>query len=141
MSVPSPRHVALLVPYRWRGPEPVFFLQVRDDRAPVYPGRIGLFGGHVEPGETAAVAVVREAGEELSVGGAPFALTGHRHVCHHVEDGVIRDIYVVPVDEMFAAEVRVHEGEGGVWLTPQELMREPRVVDVYQSLLPGFVER
>ena len=42
-------------------------LQLRDDiDTIIYPGHWGLFGGHVEPGETPAEAVQRELEEEIS---------------------------------------------------------------------------
>lgn len=130
------RHVALFIPTRIHLGEPTFFLQLRDRAAPIYPNRIGLFGGHLEPGETPDQAVVREAAEELSVCGAPFALAGHHHVCRHEEPGSIRDIYLVRVDDAFAQGVQVHEGDGGVWLTADEIASEPRVVDLIRALLP-----
>jgi 8-oxo-dGTP diphosphatase len=44
-----------------------FLLQQRDDvPGIVYPGRISLFGGHREPGETFLQCVVREIHEETS---------------------------------------------------------------------------
>jgi 8-oxo-dGTP diphosphatase len=47
-------------------------LQLRDDKPDIiYPGRIGLFGGHREGSESALECVVRELGEELSYDIAP----------------------------------------------------------------------
>ena len=38
-----------------------WLLQLRDDIATIiYPGHWGLFGGHLDPGETATEAVMRE---------------------------------------------------------------------------------
>lgn len=130
------RHVALFIPTRIRGGKLHFFLQLRDQYAPTYPNRIALFGGHLEPGETPDVAVVREAAEELTVHGAPFAMVGHRHLSRQEEPGAIRDIYVVPVDEAFVQGVRVHEGDGGVWLSADEIVSDARVVDLLRALLP-----
>lgn len=45
-----------------------FLFQLRDDIPGIlYPGMIGLFGGHLEPGETALEGVCREVREELGV--------------------------------------------------------------------------
>ena len=44
-----------------------FLMQLRDDIPNiVYPGHWGLFGGHLEPGETPNIAVKRELLEEIS---------------------------------------------------------------------------
>ena len=44
-----------------------WLLQLRDDiDSIIYPGHWGLFGGHVEPGESPADAVQRELEEEIS---------------------------------------------------------------------------
>ena len=44
-----------------------FLMQLRDDIPNiVYPGHWGLFGGHLEPGETPEIAVKRELLEEIS---------------------------------------------------------------------------
>ena len=43
-----------------------WLLQLRDDiDSIIYPGHWGLFGGHLDPGETASEAVVRELQEEI----------------------------------------------------------------------------
>lgn len=43
-----------------------FLLQLRDAAAPTYPSHWGLFGGHVEPGESPQDALWRELHEELA---------------------------------------------------------------------------
>jgi 8-oxo-dGTP diphosphatase len=48
-------------------PELGLLLQLRDGIAPTYPHHWGLFGGHMEAGETPDVAVWRELEEELSL--------------------------------------------------------------------------
>ncbi len=66
MNDRPPRHreiaCALVIDTRGR-----FLLQQRDDIAGIlYPGRVGLFGGHREGDETFLECVVRELHEELS---------------------------------------------------------------------------
>ena len=54
--------VALAMLYR----DSKWLLQLRDDiDSIIYPGHWGLFGGHLDPGETASEAVVRELQEEI----------------------------------------------------------------------------
>ena len=46
--------------------EDQWLLQLRDDiDSIIYPGHWGLFGGHLDPGETASDAVHRELKEEI----------------------------------------------------------------------------
>ncbi len=59
----EPTPIALAIIKR----EKQFLLQLRDDVPNIsHPGQWGLFGGHVEPGETPAVAVKREILEEIN---------------------------------------------------------------------------
>lgn len=45
-----------------------FLLQHRDDSPQIFfPGKIGLFGGEIEAGESASEAAIREIREELSI--------------------------------------------------------------------------
>jgi len=48
-------------------PDGKVVLQRRTKDARISPGKLGFFGGHVELGETVAVAVKREIGEETSL--------------------------------------------------------------------------
>lgn len=57
-----PIEVAIAILFRGHD----FLMQLRDDVPNiVYPGHWGLFGGHLEPGETPEIAVVREVIEEI----------------------------------------------------------------------------
>ncbi|GGA41682.1 NUDIX hydrolase [Okeania sp. KiyG1] len=56
-------HVAIAILYR----EGKFLMQLRDNIPNIfYPGVWAFFGGHIEPGETAEVALKRELAEEIS---------------------------------------------------------------------------
>ncbi|MDY7007715.1 MAG: NUDIX hydrolase [Cyanobacteriota bacterium] len=56
-------HVAIAILYR----EGKFLMQLRDNIPTIlYPGIWAFFGGHLEPGETAEVALKRELAEEIS---------------------------------------------------------------------------
>jgi len=58
----SPRVVSLAILYQNQR----FLLQLRDDIPTIlYPGHWGLFGGHLEPGETPEEALKREVIEEI----------------------------------------------------------------------------
>lgn len=63
-SLPRHREIAASIIFDTDGH---LLLQLRDDiPGIVQPGKIGLFGGHREPGETFLDCVVRELSEELS---------------------------------------------------------------------------
>ena len=78
-----------------------WLLQLRDDiDSIIYPGHWGLFGGHVEPGESSADAVQRELKEEISwAPSAPlepwFSDDSGTRTAH-----VFRGALTVPVDEL-----------------------------------------
>ena len=78
-------HVAIAILYR----DDKFLCQLRDDVPYIrYPGRWALFGGHMEPGETPEVAVVRELAEEISYVPASVSF-----FCCDVEGDVVRHVF------------------------------------------------
>jgi 8-oxo-dGTP pyrophosphatase MutT (NUDIX family) len=108
MNTPPPREVACAILLDGAGR---LLLQQRDDiPGIVEPGKIGLFGGRREPGETFLQCVVREIHEEISYYVPPehfhFLITykdldeaGGASV--HVEYFVARDL---PLDKLIITE-------------------------------------
>ena len=78
-----------------------WLLQLRDDvDTIIYPGHWGLFGGHLDPGETATEAVMRELQEEISwTPGTPLELwfthNNGTRIAH-----VFRGCLDVPLEEL-----------------------------------------
>jgi 8-oxo-dGTP pyrophosphatase MutT (NUDIX family) len=81
-----------------------FLLQLRDnDPQILYPGYWALFGGHIEPGESPEVAVVREVMEEVS-----YALPHFEKFGIYRDEQVIRHVFQAPLmvnlDQLVLAE-------------------------------------
>lgn len=86
----QPIHVAIAILYQNNH----FLMQLRDDIPNiVYPGHWGLFGGHLEPGETPEVAVVRELLEEI--GYAPPNLL---EFGYYPDTKAVRHVYHAPIE-------------------------------------------
>lgn len=80
--------VAIAILYR----HDKFLFQLRDDIPNiVYPGHWGLFGGHLDPGETPQVAVERELLEEIG-----YVASLSKFGCYH-DARVIRHVYHAPL--------------------------------------------
>ncbi|NET41936.1 NUDIX hydrolase [Okeania sp. SIO2B3] len=135
-------HVAIAILYR----EGKFLMQLRDNIPTIlYPGIWAFFGGHLEPGETAEVALKRELAEEI--GYVPETVS---------EFGVYSDVKVVR--HVFYAPLTVELkdlvlGEG--WdmglLTPAEIKAgkaysenagmERSLGEFHQKILLDFIDK
>lgn len=107
----QPIHVAIAILHS----SDHFLLQLRDNIPNiVYPGHWGLFGGHLEPGETPAVAIKRELLEEI--GYAPPVLS---FGCYS-DSKVVRHVYhaqlAVDVNQLV-----LNEGWDMGLLTPEQI--------------------
>lgn len=92
----APVEVAIAILYR----DDQFLMQLRDDLPTiVYPGHWSFFGGHIDPGESADTAVVRELQEEIGYTASDLRFFDRRVYSH-----VIRNIYhgplTVPVERL-----------------------------------------
>jgi 8-oxo-dGTP diphosphatase len=89
MSDRFPIEVAIaILPYEGK-----FLMQLRDNIPTIlYPGLWGLFGGHIEAGETPEIAVEREVLEEID-----YQLTDPKKFGCYSDDRVIRHIFYAPL--------------------------------------------
>ncbi len=70
-----------------------FLMQLRDDIPGIaYPGQWGLFGGHVEPGESPEKAMERELFEEIS-----YIPPGLVKFEEYADTYVVRHVYHAPL--------------------------------------------
>lgn len=93
-----------------------FLLQLRDDiPGIIYPGHWGLFGGHIEPGETPDIAVKRELLEEISY--IPPALS--KFDCY-TDKNRVRHVYHAPLTVELNALI-LNEGWDMDLLTPEQI--------------------
>jgi len=101
--------------------EGCWLLQLRDDIAGiVYPGTWGLFGGHLDPGETPEQGLRRELQEEISWEAAALSPWFVHHDPHRLLH-VFRGPLTVPL-----AALELREGQDMV-LAPPALLGSGRV--------------
>lgn len=110
-----------------------FLFQLRDDiPGIVMPGRWGFFGGHIEPGEDADTAIVREVQEEVfftprSV--APLTeLVYPRLDLAGQQIWVRRIFYDIPVTDAEVATMRLGEGADMRVMTGPEYLALPNII-------------
>ncbi|MGG5811791.1 CoA pyrophosphatase [Falsiroseomonas sp. CW058] len=66
-ETPQLKPAAVLVPIVWHEAGPGILLTVRSARLSSHAGQVAFPGGRLEPGETAEVAALREAAEEVGL--------------------------------------------------------------------------
>ncbi|AOX03074.1 NUDIX hydrolase [Moorena producens PAL-8-15-08-1] len=104
--------VAIAILYR----QGQFLMQLRDNIPGIlYPGLWGLFGGHIEPGETPIEALKRELVEEIS-----YALPSASLFGHYPEPHVFRHVFAVPLT-VEVSQLVLGEGWDMGLLTPEQI--------------------
>jgi 8-oxo-dGTP pyrophosphatase MutT (NUDIX family) len=106
--------VALAVLYR----ENKFLMQLRDNIPNIsYPGFWGLFGGHLEPGETPDVAVKREILEEIG-----YALPIVSEFGCYPDEKAVRHVFYAPLT-VELNQLVLNEGWDMGLVTPEEIQQ------------------
>jgi 8-oxo-dGTP pyrophosphatase MutT (NUDIX family) len=107
-----------------------YLMQLRDDKPGLLlRGHWGLFGGTVEPGESAAAAIRRELVEELEFSprlAEPFTeMEVLLPLARPRRDRM--SFFIVPFEERDLAAMVQHEGAGKRLFDPDALARETRI--------------
>ena len=119
--------VAIAILYR----EDKFLFQLRDDIPNiVYPGHWGLFGGHLDPGETPDIAVARELLEEIG-----YTLPNISKFGCYNDVKVIRHVYHAPLAVELDRLV-LSEGWDMDLLTPEQIRQGSRYSTKADRVLP-----
>lgn len=115
-TAPS-RSVAIAILYH----EGNFLLQLRDNIPGIaYPGYWGLFGGHLELGETPDMAMQRELVEEIGYTPSELSYFGQ-----YPDPGVIRHVFHAPLTVSLQT-LELLEGLDMALLTPADIQRGDR---------------
>jgi 8-oxo-dGTP diphosphatase len=122
-----------------------FLMQLRDNIPTIlYPGLWGLFGGHMEAGETPEIAVVREVIEEIG-----YEMTAPQKFGCYSDDRVIRHVFYAPltvdIDRLVLSEgwdlglITPAQIEAGAAYS--EIAGEERLLGtVHQQIMIDFME-
>lgn len=108
-----------------------FLMQLRDDIPNiVYPGHWGLFGGHLEPGETPDIAVKRELLEEIGYTPPNLLEFG----CYP-DEKAIRHVYYAPL-KVELNQLVLLEGWDMDFLTIDEIKKGDRYSKIAKGTHP-----
>ncbi len=106
-----------------------FLFQLRDDIPnSLMPGRWGLFGGHVNPGEEFEPAIRRELVEELNFTAREVRFA--TEMCYPVSSGgwAHRQFFEVPITEADVAARELREGTDMRVMTVKEYLAQGKII-------------
>ena len=131
----SKKEVVVYIPYRSRGQQWGFFLQKRDNNAPVHPNVFSMFGGSMEKGESIEEALVRELKEELG-----YSPQEAKYFCRFETSRSVFHVYIEEVKNDFETSVTVMEGEYGKFLNFEQIDKSPLVSDIAEMVVRALGE-
>ncbi len=115
-------------------------MQLRDDREGIHwPGRWGLVGGGVEPGEDLETTALREIEEEIGIGLGPGLLVPFGKVRSVSQAGALVYVFGIRLD-ICPRNIRLAEGAGFAFLTPGQV-RGIGVLDTLAPVIGLYLER
>lgn len=143
MGIPSPDpHTAPLTPGDAAAAlltvDGCYLLQLRDaDRPIFFPGHWGLFGGGVEPGETALSAIRRELQEELALS---VAAEDVHYFTHFTFDFGFSDspvlsrvFYEIEISQEKFSQLHLSEGKEMRLFRPSEIFGSDMMIAPYDA--------
>ncbi|PSF33057.1 NUDIX hydrolase [Aphanothece hegewaldii CCALA 016] len=93
-------------------------MQLRDDFPHIaYPGHWGLFGGHLELGETPEEGLKRELIEEIN-----YKVSQSQKMSCYADENVTRHIFYIPLT-VALTELNLQEGQDLALLTPEDIQQ------------------
>lgn len=113
-----------------------FLWQLRTKDAPSNPGKITLFGGGMEAGESALDTVLREVQEELEIELDPNTVVGSYNYAAIKPEHYISATHFKDVD---ISNYVLHEGEAALELTLEELLKQDNLADSLRDLVEKLV--
>jgi 8-oxo-dGTP diphosphatase len=126
-SFPVNKQVAIAILYQ----SGQYLMQLRDPIPTIiHPGCWGLFGGHLEAGETPEATVWREVREEI--GYTPSVL---QPFCQDQGEGVVRHVFHGPLTVPLQS-LHLQEGWDFGLLTPQQISQGEAYSVVAQQVCP-----
>lgn len=125
------KDISVFIPYRRASSgEYEFFLQMRDEHAPIHPNMYSLFGGGIEEGESPEEAFKRETLEELQY--EPV----RSHYFARFENAYrIFYVFIEEVGTGFESNVTVCEGKYGSFLTPAEIEKSDSITPIAATVV------
>lgn len=106
-------------------------LQLRDDLPEImYPGHWGLFGGHLEPGETPEEGLKREVLEEIN-----YQVSHPIKLGIYADEKVVRHVYYAPLTES-VEHLILREGADMALVSPVEIEKGFALSPKLQEIRP-----
>ena len=118
------KKVSTLVPYMMKDDDIFVYLQRRDKDIKIRPDWFGFWGGSAENGEKPEATMKREVQEELE-----YKPRGYEYLGRYEYDISTNSVFILAVDVNFENQIRVREGQYGKWLTIQESLDHPLVIE------------
>jgi 8-oxo-dGTP diphosphatase len=127
MNYQSQIEVAIAILYHQQG----FLMQLRDNIPGIIaPGCWGLFGGHLEPGETPEVALVRELKEEIG-----YDIANYSKFDRYGDERVLRHVFAAPLS-VDLQQLNLKEGWDFGLLTVADIERGSCYSSVAEEIRP-----
>lgn len=118
------RVISIFIPYKFENGEYFFYLQRRSRDAKSLPGYFGFWGGGSEGEETPEETLIREIKEELD-----YKIKDYIFFSRYEFFGSIKSIFYIKVDTDFEKNIKIGEGDYGLWFSLTDISVEECFID------------